>query len=134
MTKKLRKTILQEADLRNVRGMAREYFKKSKIDFSMLRMSDFEKLKDLIQIEIDNGVKDPSKEIIPKLKVKNIKRATHGIPLRISGYYFKDREGITFNTNPLFIGFCGELVGDNQAPFIVGFVNWVDHLKEKNNV
>ena len=126
----MREEILNSAHLITSNDLARKYFDQFGIDFAGLNMSDFEKLKSLIQIEIDKLLADTEYQMITKLRVKDkIKKNKQGVFLRISGNYFTDREGISFNNrNPLFIGFCTEMSGCNRIPFITGFVKWVDFL------
>jgi len=130
-----RKEILDHSHLNSTNELARIYFRESGINFSNLEMKAFEELQLLIQIEIDKLLDDTSYRMITELKVKPIIQRTryseHGIFLRISGSYFSDREAISFWTNPLKIGFCGEMSGCNRIPFITGFIKWVDLLKRR---
>lgn len=99
-------------------------------DFSKMPFSNFYRLAELIQKEIDKLLTDETYSMIPQLAIKEkIKKNKNGIFLRISGSYFSDREGISFNfeRNP-FVGFCDEMSGCNRTPFIIGFLNWIDEL------
>lgn len=127
-----KKEILDNAHLNCVKDLARKYFRQSGIDFTSLITSDFCKLGALIQVEIDKLSSDSKYQMIPKLKIRIFpKKNKDGVFLRISGSYFSDREGISFHTDhnrDFLVGFCAEMDGCNQTPFIVGFVKWVDYL------
>lgn len=97
--------------------------------FSAMPISNFERLSVLIQKEIDKLLADESYSMVSKLRVKDkIKKNKDGVFLRVSGSYFSDREGISFNSRDNFIGFCGWADGCNRTPFILGFLDWVDEL------
>lgn len=138
---KLRKEILANSHLNSVKESARKYFVQSGINFSSLTSADFDKLQQFIQFEIDKLLADPEYRMIKELRVKaKIKRGKDYLSIRIAGSYFSDREGISFNTNytasnsrALFIGFCAEMSGCNQTPFIMGFIKWVDYLEEASD-
>jgi len=128
--KQLRKDIFDNSHIERSKESAREYFRISGIQLSNLTARDFDKLKEFVTIEINKLLADPSYRMIPELRVSKIKENKSGIFLRISGSYFSDREGISFNLwKPLFIGFCAEMSGCNQTPFIKGFVKFVDYLR-----
>jgi hypothetical protein len=102
-------------------------------DFSKMPFSNFKRLAELTQKEIDRLLADKTYQMIPQLKIKDkIKKNKEGIFLRISGSYFNDREGISFNfkASPI-VGFCAEMSGCNRIPFIVGFLNWIDEIGVK---
>jgi len=95
--KKLRKEILDKSHLNCVKDLARKYFSQSSIDFSCLTIADFEKLRSLIQIEIDKLLADNSYRMIPELKVKpKIQKNKDGIFLRISWQLFFRQRGNFF--------------------------------------
>lgn len=50
--------------------------------------------------------------------------------IRVKGTYFDDREAITFNEDG-FIGLCGWADGYNLTPFVMGFKDWCDYMKNK---
>jgi hypothetical protein len=100
--------------------------------FSKMPISNFERLSALIQKEIDKLLADESYSMVGRLKVKDkIKKNKDGIFLRVSGSYFSDREGVSFNYKNNFVGFCDWADGCNRTPFILGFLNWVDELEGK---
>lgn len=121
--------ILDNSHKCNSSQLCREYIDGDFL-FEKMPMSNFYKLAELIQKEIDKLGNDPTYSMIPKLKVKDkIKKNKDGVFLRISGSYFNDREGISFNFRNNFVGFCAEMDGCNRTPFIVGFLNWIEELK-----
>ena len=113
--------------------LAREYAEQSKINFYDLSNDHFKRLIKLINNEINILLSDESYSMIPRLQVKQqVKYSNNkygkGVYLFCQGSYFESREAISFNRDG-FIGFCGELNGCNQTPFIKGFINWIDELK-----
>ena len=116
--------------------LAREYAKGSTIDFYSLPISSFVRLAELINKEILPLLADESYSMIKRLECSNNieedkMNGLKAIFLFCRGSYFRKREAISFNRDG-FIGFCGELSGCNQTPFVKGFVKWVDELKYKD--
>ena len=129
-----REEIIEKAHIGSTTDLCRKYASDD-FAFQMMPIENFERLRDLIQIEIDKLLSDPTYQMITKLKVKDkIKRNKDGIFLRISGSYFSDRQGISFNKKNGFIGFCAEMDGCNRIPFVVGFINWIDELRKKPSI
>lgn len=120
----------------NHRELARNYFKRCNLSYDDITMNDLYKL---IQI-LNKKITDASSCMIminePKLKGSNRniifkKDKLIFAEIRVKGTYFDDREAITFNEDG-FIGLCGWADGYNLTPFVMGFKEWCDYLKEKN--
>jgi hypothetical protein len=122
--------IINNSHNNNAKELCRKYIGDDLL-FAKIPFSNFRRLAELIQKEIDELLTDNSYDMIGELKVKElIKKNKDGIFLRISGSYFGDREGISFYFSNNFVGFCGEMSGCNQTPFIIGFLNWIDELND----
>ncbi len=117
------------------RELARDYFKKCNLTYDDIGMNEIYKLIQILNRKIEQA--DSCMLMInePKLRGKNrnivlkdekIKFAE----IRVKGTYFNDREAITFNEDG-WIGFCGWADGRNLIPFITGFKEWCDYLKNK---
>lgn len=92
----------EQSHLRHASSLARDYFANSCIDFLSLKTSDFEKLSELIQVEIDKLLADSSYHMVRELKMRpKIKKNKDGIFLEVSGSYFDRREAISFNKRDL---------------------------------
>lgn len=125
----LQKKILETSHTFECSDVCREYFKRKGLLISNLKRTDFKSLIDFIRKEINILCSNNTYSMIEKLSIKStVHFAKDSINLRISGSYFKSREGITFNRNG-FISFCSEMSGCNRIPFHVGFMKWVDFLK-----
>jgi hypothetical protein len=132
MTKeRLVRQIISKSHLSQTKDLARQYWDSLDIDPFKLQMDDFLELKRHIQYIIDKLSSKKDYQIIPRLHIKEkILINKNKISLRVSGNYFDDREGITFykrnKSTGLNVGFCGQLNGCNQTPFIQGFITWIN--------
>ena len=137
-----REEIFEKAHLNESSDMAREYFKQLGLEFKNIKLSDYYKLSEFIQDEINPLLADKSYQMIDKLRMKDkIKKDKWGFYLLTSGYYFNEREAISFynpeaNDYTINIGFCGWASGCNRIPYIKGFIKWCDWMcvKGKNEV
>jgi hypothetical protein len=135
--KKLKKQIIRSTHLKKSDDLVREYFYESELSIEMIEKEDLEKLSILIQKYIDFYLVDETYSMIKRLKIKSkIQINKEEMKLRVSGYYFNDREAITFiksKDRNKRIYFCRELCGCNHTPFILGFIDWCDWMKIKLN-
>lgn len=120
----------------NSRELARDYYKKCNISYEDIGINEIYKLIQFLNGEI---IKANSCMLMinePKLngQHKNILLDKNNkikfAEIRVKGTYFDDREAITFNEDG-FIGFCGWADRYNTVPFVIGFKNWCDYMKEK---
>ena len=121
----------------NHRELARDYYKKSGITYEDITMNDLYRL---IQF-LNKRIVDANSCMIminePKLKGanKNIVFKNNKLvfaEIKVKGNYFDDREAITFNEDG-FIGLCGWADGYNLTPFVMGFKDWCDYMKNKES-
>lgn len=119
----------------NHRELARDYYKKSGITYEDITMNDLYRL---IQF-LNKRIVDANSCMIminePKLKGanKNIVFKNNKLvfaEIKVKGNYFDDREAITFNEDG-FIGLCGWADGYNLTPFVIGFKEWCDYMKNE---
>lgn len=120
----------------NRRELARNYFEKCNLTYDEITMNDLYKLIQILNIKIAEAGSCMLMINEPKLSGinKNIKLSKDGklvfAEIRVKGTYFEDREAITFYDDG-FIGFCGWADGYNLTPFVMGFKEWCDYLKNK---
>lgn len=121
----------------NHRELARDYYKKSGITYEDITMNDLYKLIQFLNkriVETDSCmimINEPKLRGINKnIIFKNEKLVFAEI--KVKGTYFNDREAITFNEDG-FIGLCGWADGYNLTPFVMGFKDWCDYMKDKIN-
>lgn len=120
----------------NHRELARDYFKKCNLTYDNITMNDLYKLIQILNIKIAEAGSCMLMINEPKLRGRytNVKLNKSGklvfAELRVKGTYFDDREAITFNDDG-YIGFCGWADGYNLTPFVMGFKEWCDYLKNK---
>lgn len=119
----------------NHRELARDYYKKCKITYDDITMNDLYKLIQLLNKRIVEAGSCMIMINEPKLKGanKNIIFKNNKLvfaEIRVKGTYFDDREAITFNDDG-FIGLCGWADGYNLTPFVMGFKEWCDYMKNK---
>ena len=125
----LRNLIFKEAHEYQTRELAIKYFLGCGLDVLKVTIEDVEKLRDFINKEIYILLADDSYSMVKDLHVKKkIKKYKFGIKLFVDGSYFKNREAISFYKDRV-IGFCGWASGCNRIPFIKGFVEWCDWMK-----
>jgi len=134
----LLKEIISKSHLSKSKDLARQYWDSLDIDPFSLRKDDFLELRRHIQCIINKLSVRKGYNMIHRLNVKGkIEKDRNRISLRISGSYFDDHEGITFYRSDkltgIDIGFCGELNGCNQTPFIQGFITWINLYLLKND-
>ncbi len=120
----------------NHRELARNYFKKSNLSYEDIGMNEIYKLIQILNKRIAEAGSCMLMINEPKLRGRNtnIKLDKNGkikfAEIRVKGTYFDDREAITFNEDG-WIGFCGWADGYNLTPFVMGFKEWCDYLKER---
>jgi hypothetical protein len=112
-------------------------FKKIKSEISQLTLKPLQEKLSSEQIlelkkqitELQNKLlADKTYSMAPGLEMESkIKNNREGGFLTVRSGYFKGREAITFDEN--FIYLCDWASGCNQTPFILGFINWIDSLK-----
>lgn len=119
----------------NHRELARDYYKKCGITYEDITMNSLYKLIQLLNKRIVEAGSCMIMINEPKLKGtnKNIVFKNNKLvfaEIRVKGTYFDDREAITFNKDG-FIGLCGWADGYNLTPFVMGFKDWCDYMKNK---
>lgn len=119
----------------NHRELARDYYKKCGITYEDITMNSLYKLIQLLNKRIVEAGSCMIMINEPKLKGtnKNIVFKNNKLvfaEIRVKGTYFDDREAITFNEDG-FIGLCGWADGYNLTPFVMGFKDWCDYMKNK---
>lgn len=119
----------------NHRELARDYYKKCGITYEDITMNSLYKLIQLLNKRIVEAGSCMIMINEPKLKGtnKNIVFKNNKLvfaEIRVKGTYFDDREAITFNEDG-FIGLCGLADGYNLTPFVMGFKDWCDYMKNK---
>ena len=131
--------IFEKAHISESSKLARTYFKELGLKFEDMKMSDYYKLSEFIQEEIDTLLADKTYSMIGKLRMHStIKKDKYGFYLLTNGFYFDKREAISFynpknNDKSLLIGFCGWASGCNRIPYIIGFIKWCDWMVENAN-
>jgi hypothetical protein len=125
--------IIESAHLQKSSEMARTYFKDQGLVIESITIEQCEILSKYIQKEIDTLLADKSYKMIADLKMHpKIVKDDSGISLFARGYYFSRRQAISFEYKNQFIGFCGWASGCNRIPFIKGFVDWCDYMKNNS--
>lgn len=119
----------------NHRELARNYFKECNLTYDDIGMNEIYKLIQILNRRIEQVGSCMLMINEPKLKgrYRNIILKDGKIKfaeIKVKGTYFDDREAITFNDDG-YIGFCGWADGYNLTPFIMGFKEWCDYLKNK---
>lgn len=120
----------------NRRELAREYFKKCNLTYDDIDMNAIYRLIKILNFKIFEANSCMLMINEPKLRGRytNVKLNKNGklifAEIRVKGTYFDDREAITFNEDG-FIGICGWADGYNLTPFVLGFKDWCDWLKNK---
>lgn len=119
----------------NHRELARDYYKKCGITYEDITMNSLYKLIQLLNKRIVEAGSCMIMINEPKLKGtnKNIVFKNNKLvfaEIRVKGTYFDDREAITFNKDG-FIGLCSWADGYNLTPFVMGFKDWCDYMKNK---
>lgn len=120
----------------NRRELAREYFKKCNLTYDDIDMNAIYRLIKILNFKIFEANSCMLMINEPKLRGRytNVKLNKNGkiifAEIRVKGTYFDDREAITFNEDG-FIGLCGWADGYNLTPFVLGFKDWCDWLKNK---
>lgn len=119
----------------NSRELARNYFKECNLTYDDIGMNEIYKLIQILNRRIEQADSCMLMMNEPKLKgrYRNIILKDDKIKfaeLKVKGTYFNDREAITFNDDG-YIGFCGWADGCNLTPFVMGFKEWCDYLKNK---
>lgn len=120
----------------NHRELAREYFKKCNLTYDDIDMNAIYRLIQILNFKISEANSCMLMINEPKLRGRytNVKLNKNGklvfAEIRVKGTYFDDREAITFNEDG-FIGLCGWADGYNLTPFVLGFKDWCDWLKNK---
>ncbi len=120
----------------NRRELAREYFKKCNLTYDDIDMNAIYRLIKILNFKIFETNSCMLMINEPKLRGRytNVKLNKNGklifAEIRVKGTYFDDREAITFNEDG-FIGICGWADGYNLTPFVLGFKDWCDWLKNK---
>ena len=119
--------------------LARAYYNNYGLTFKDIQMSDYYKLSEFIQKEIDILLADKSYRMVERLRMNNkIRKDKYGVYLLTDGSYFSKREAIFFynpenNNRDLLIGLCGWASGCNRIPYIIGFINWCDWMRDNKN-
>lgn len=119
----------------NSRALARSYFKECDLTYDDIGMNEIYKLIQILNRRIEQSNSCMLMMNEPKLKgrYRNIILKDEKIKfaeLRVKGTYFDDREAITFYEDG-WIGISGWADGYNLTPFVMGFKEWCDYLKNK---
>lgn len=119
----------------NDRKLARNYFKECNLTYDDIGMNEIYKLIQILNRYIAQADSCMLMMNEPKLKgrYRNIILKDGKIKfaeLRVKGTYFNDREAITFYEDG-WIGISGWADGYNLTPFVMGFKEWCDYLKNK---
>ena len=118
------------------REEARERFNRSELTYANLTLGDIFILMGILSNELSSYLEyggDHAQQMAMRLhtpKVKDIKGSANGLKyayIKISGSYFREREGISFNENGR-IGFGGEFSDVNTDPILKAFCHWCDTL------
>lgn len=123
----------------NKRDLAREHFKKCNLSYSDIGIKEINKLVEYLNKHIqDYGscmikINDPILKGNNKNIIFDSNNKIKFAELRVKGTYFDDREAITFNDDG-WIGMCGWADSHNITPFVMGFIEWCNYLKEKRNI
>lgn len=122
--------------MKNRRDFARKHFLKCGLSYKDIGLDEINVLVYYLNKNIENyksylvEVKEP----VLKGKYKNIvldsNKKIKFAELRVKGTYFDDREAITFNEDG-WIGFCGWADMQNLTPFVMGFIEWCNFLKDR---
>lgn len=119
----------------NNRELARNYFKECNLTYDDIGMNEIYKLIQILNRRIEQANSCMLMLNEPKLKGKyrNIVLKDEKIKfaeLRVKGTYFDNREAITFYEDG-WIGISEWADGYNLTPFVMGFKEWCDYLKNK---
>lgn len=108
------------------RDDARAIWEKSELSYGILNRENLGRLRKLMDIELkDAGLMNDTLRMTRSVKPISVGRDWAGLICR--AYYFEDREAVTFNRDG-FVGFCGWADKDHVAPFVTGFVKWVEEM------
>ncbi len=112
------------------RDGAREFFKDSGLDYSVLSSKNLDRLRRIVNKELqDSGFFRGTFCCKPSFDFQ--RDQSYGA-LYCQADYFKKREAISFNRDG-FIGFSGWASTKNVQPILKGFIQWVEeHEKFKN--
>lgn len=121
------------------RDYAREVWKKSGYDYSVLTYPNLYELSKRLEYNLDHHrvEYDPpfrmwlhrDRKEVPFNEFPRYQPPFEWIEITVDGSYFEDREGITFNRDG-FIGFAGWACDENAEPFILAFIDWVNWMIE----
>lgn len=120
-------------NLINQRDIAREVWSKSGYDYSVLNKNNL--------LELAYGIRTNLAKHRQRFDMR-LHYHRNGCPyyyhsekgrliwveFTVDGDYFKDREGITFNSDG-FVGFAGWASDTNCEPFVNAFTDWVNWMK-----
>lgn len=124
--------ILPEKEYTN--DEARAYFKELGLSYEKIYEADIWNLLAFVSGELANI--DNSKGVLPmKIVIKSVKidadcGGLNSAFFEVSGPYFDQREGISFNRDG-FIGFAGWASTNNLQPFVRGFMHWCKATAEE---
>lgn len=120
-------------DLINQRDIAREVWGESGYDYSVLTENNLVELVHRIRINLDEHRQRFNMRIHYHRNGRPYNNYTKNgrviwVEITVDGDYFKDREGITFNSDG-FVGFAGWASDSNCQPFVNAFTDWVNWMK-----
>ena len=106
---------------------AREYFKEKGLTYKDLSYNDMERLRELLDLEINSFPNELKMKLSKKLKRDeyDFNNGLVNAYYFVDGYYFKRREAISFNGDG-FIGFAGWSDSYNVKPMLNAFKKWID--------
>lgn len=111
------------------RDDARALWTASGLDYSVLTAGNLLRLRTHINAAMEAaGLMQGTLRMNHRLEIYEINKAPTSALLRCRGYYFDDREAVTFNDDG-FIGFAGWADDTNVAPVLAGFERWVSDLR-----
>lgn len=120
-------------NLINQRDTAREVWKESGYDYSVLNINNLLELAYRIRTNLDKHRQRFNMRLhyhrngYPYDSYSEKERKIW-VEFTVDGDYFKNREGITFNSDG-FVGFAGWASDSNCEPFVKAFTDWVNWMK-----
>lgn len=125
--------MIKTENLINQRDTAREVWKESGYDYSVLNDNNLVELAYRIRTNLEKHRQRFDMRLhyhrkgYPYNKYSEKGRLIW-VAFTVDGDYFKNREGITFNYDG-FVGFAGWASDSNCEPFVNAFTDWVNWMK-----
>lgn len=113
------------------RDEAREAFRKSGLNFTILTKSNIARLRKLVDTEMRKSQLINDTFRAPRAAtLRTDKEGRVTAEIKCNSRYFKNRQAISFDADG-FIGFAGWADDENVKPVIAGFLKWTQEMTPK---